>query len=253
MKSLRTLLPVLPALLAAAPLGAQTIAGKVLDRTTGQPVNEATIEALRGSSGDRVAARARSDAQGNFVIVLEDEGQFRIRARRVGYQPSTSLPVQVERRQTVQAEVRISSSEVVLDPLTVTARSVPPRNPRLDREGFYQRERIGFGRFLTRHEIGNMVVTETSTIFRTVPGVQLVPAGGTHYALVLSRGGDNCVPRVLVDLLPIPSTELDTFVRPDHIAGIEVYRGASEIPGRFLGQRNACGLVVIWTDGGEQR
>ncbi|HEX8697191.1 MAG TPA: TonB-dependent receptor [Longimicrobium sp.] len=246
MKSLRTLLPALLATLAAAPLAAQTIAGKVLDRATGQPVNEATVEALRAN--DRVAARARSDAQGNFVIVLDDEGEYRIRARRVGYQPSTSLPVPVERRQTVQTELRISSSEVVLDPLTVTARSTPARSARLDREGFYQRERTGFGRFLTRHEIGNMVVTETSTIFRTVPGVQLVPTGGTHYALVLSRGGVTCVPRVMVDMLTIPASEIDTFVRPEHIAGIEVYRGPTEIPGRFMGQRNGCGLVVIWTE-----
>lgn len=246
MKFLRTLIPAVLALLAAPPLAAQTIAGKVLDRATGQPVNEATIEALRAN--DRVAARARSDAQGNFVLTLDSEGEYRIRARRVGYQPSTSLPVPVAMRQTVQTEIRISSSEVVLDPLTVTARSEPPRSPRLDREGFYQRERMGFGRFLTRHELQNMVVTETTTIFRTVPGVRLIPTGGTRYALVISRGGVQCVPRVMVDNLTIPASEIDTMVRPEQIAGIEVYRGATEIPGRFVGQHNGCGLIVIWTE-----
>jgi TonB-dependent receptor-like protein len=195
-----------------------------------------------------VAERTRSDAQGNFVIVLDDEGEYRVRARRVGYQASTSLPVRVERRQTVQTELRISSNEVVLDPLTVTARSAPPRSTRLDREGFYERERMGFGRFLTRYELRNMAVTETTTIFRTIPGVQVVPMGGTRYSIVISRGGMSCAPRVMVDNLTIPASEIDTFVRAEHIAGIEVYRGPTEIPARYMGQRNGCGLIVIWTE-----
>ena len=31
------------------------------------------------------------------------------------------------------------------------------------------------------------------------------------------------------------------------IEGIEVYTGASDVPGEFAGSNSACGTVVIWT------
>ena len=249
MKSIRTLAPLLLALAAAAPLSAQMLEGTVLDQANNQPVAEAHVEALRPNG--RVAARARTDTAGHFLLQLREAGDYRIRTSRVGYRTATSLPLRVELRQTVAANVQISTSEVVLDPLTVTARSVPPRAPRLDREGFYEREQRGSGHFLTRYEIDQANATESSEIFRTVPGIRLLPAGGAHYRIALSRGGDDCQPRLVVDNLPIATDELDSFVRPEQIAGIEVYRGPSETPARWRGMPGvACGLIVVWTQAG---
>lgn len=245
MKFLRTLLTPLAALLLASPLAAQIVEGKVLDRATGQPVDEAMVEILR--SNGRAASRTRTDAQGNFIVTVMEAGEYRIRASRVGYQTSTSLPLDVELRQTVRADMQISRSEVVLDPLIVTARSTPPRSRTLDREDFYARERRGFGRFITSHEISRMSTTATTSIFSTVAGVRVVPAGGSRYAIVISRGSD-CAPRILVDNMPVQTTDLNDVIRPEHIAGIEVYRGASEIPARWLSLRNSCGLVLIWSN-----
>lgn len=252
MKSLRTVLFALLAAAAASPLPAQVIGGKVLDRASGQPVPEVTVEAV-ATSNNRVVERARTDATGYYVLQLPEAGDYRLRARRVGYQTATTDPVSVDLRETLETEIQIATDQVVLAPLTVRARAQPPRSLTLEREGFYDRERRGFGRFITQHEISSMVVLETSSVFRSIPGVELVPVGGNKFAVAIARGVQKCMPRLVIDDLPAASSDVDNFVRPREIAGIEVYRGGSEVPGRWQGLRNPCGLIVIWTETGARR
>jgi len=244
MKSIRTLFLALLALLAAAPLQAQVVGVRVLDRTTEQPIPEVMVEALRANG--RSVSRARTDREGYAVLELPEGGEWRVRASRVGYQAATSTPVTVELRQTIETVVRISSSEVVLDPLTVTARTQPPRNNALDREGFYERERRGFGKFLTEYEVQRLLSNEASNIFRNVPGLRVV-ANGNRSIVTVSRGTQECIPKMIVDNMPTTAGELDSMVRPEQITGIEVYRGSNEIPSRWNGQANGCGLIVVWT------
>jgi hypothetical protein len=238
------------ALVLAQPLSAQIFGGRVIDKASGQPIKDATVEMMNESN--RVVARARSDGDGFVAFELRQPGAYRVRTSRIGYTTHTSQALQIELRQTVQVDIPMSTGEVTLDSLTVIGRSAPPRRSELDREGFYDRERQGFGRFITAHDIQQRMAIQTSEIFRTVPGMTLIPAGGTRYRLAVTRGGDNCSPSVILDNMPINVTdELDDLVKPQDIAGVEVYRGASEVPGRFLGNRNNCGLVVIWTKRGE--
>jgi hypothetical protein len=240
----------LAALVLARPLAAQIIGGRVMDRASNEPIKDVIVEAL--NTGGRTVNRGRTDKDGFFVFEFREPGVYRIRAQRIGYGTINSDTVRVEMRQTVQVEVKMAAGEVALEPLTVTARSQPPHSRQLDTEGFYERERIGFGRFLTQYEIQQRAPLETSEVFRGVPGVGLIPAGGTHYNIVLTRDG-NCSPKVLVDNMPIDQSDMDNVVKPNDIAGIEVYRGPSEIPARWLGQARSCGLVVIWTRRGEDQ
>jgi carboxypeptidase family protein/TonB-dependent receptor-like protein len=239
----------LAALLVAGPLSAQIIGGRVMDASNNEPVKDVIVEALNADG--RAVQRGRTDKDGFFAFEFRQPGAYRIRTQRIGYTNSTSEPVQVDLRQTVQVEIKLTTGAVALEPLRVTAKTEPPHNRQLEEEGFYQRERIGFGKFLTQYEIAQRQPLETTEVFRGVPGIGLVPAGGSHYNLVLTRGGDNCSPRLLVDNLPIDQTDLDNMVKPQDIAGIEVYRGPSETPARWMGQRSACGLIVIWTRRGE--
>jgi hypothetical protein len=36
-------------------------------------------------------------------------------------------------------------------------------------------------------------------------------------------------------------------IRPDHIAGIEVYTSAVQIPAKYNRTANGCGVVLVWT------
>jgi len=244
MKSIRTVFFTLLALLAAAPLQAQVVGVRVLDRATDQPIPEVMVEALRANG--RSVQRVRTDREGYAVLELPEGGEWRVRASRVGYQAATSTPVTVEMRQTIETVVRIAAGEVVLDPLTVTARTVPPRSPAMEREGFYDRERRGLGKFLTEYEIQRMLSTESSGIFRNVPGLRVVRSGNNSIVTV-SRGGQECIPKMFVDNMGTTAAEIDKLVKPEEIRGVEVYRGSNEIPARWIGQANGCGLIVVWT------
>jgi hypothetical protein len=244
MKSIRTVFFALLALLAAAPLSAQVIGVRVLDRTTDQPIPEVMVEALRGNG--RSVQRVRTDRDGYAVIELPEGGEWRVRASRVGYQAATSTPVTVEMRQTIETVLRISSGEVVLDPLTVTARTQPPRNTAMEREGFYERERRGLGKFMTEYEVQRLLSTESSGIFRNVPGLRVVRSGQRSIVTV-SRGSQECIPKLIVDNMPATGADVDNLVKPEEIRGVEIYRGSNEIPARWIGQANSCGLIVVWT------
>ena len=238
------------ALLLARPLSAQIFGGRVVDKTSGQPIRDAVVEVL--NPANRVVARGRSDGDGFVAFELRQPGAYRVRTSRIGYTTNTSQALQIDERQTVQVDIPLSTGEVTLDSLTVIGRSVPVRLSDLDREGFYDREKMGFGRFITAYDIQQRMAVQTTEIFRAIPGVTLVPTGGTTYRLAMTRGGDNCAPSVILDNMPVNAADaLDDMVKPQDIAGVEVYRGPSETPGRFLGNRNACGLVVIWTKRGE--
>lgn len=238
------------ALLLASPLSAQILGGRVMDKTSNEPIPEAVVEVLNPAG--RSMQRTRTDRDGFFVFELREPGEYRVRTSRVGYQTVTSAGVQVESRQTVQVEVHISTGEVELEPLRVTARSQPPRSAFLEREGFYDRERSGFGIFLTPYELSqHNAATMTSELFRGVAGVNLTPAGPGRYRINMTRSGGSCPPRILLDGSPVADADVDSFVEPQDVNGIEIYRGPSEVPGRWMGQRSSCGLIVIWTKHGE--
>jgi hypothetical protein len=137
--------------------------------------------------------------------------------------------------------------------LTVTARSQPPRSSTLDHEGFYDREKTGFGIYLTPYELSQKHAMHTAELFRGLAGVQVVPTGSQSYSVIMSRGASqNCPPNYVVDGGSVMGGDLDNMVQPQDIEGIEIYRGPSEIPGRWMGMRSACGLIVIWTKRGER-
>jgi hypothetical protein len=240
----------LPALLLSAALHAQMFAGTVKDRSGEGAVKQATVEAL--AANDRVVARARSGDDGAFVLRLRDAGEFRLRVQRLGYRTATSSAVAVASLQTVHVELRISTAELALDPLTVTGHTETPRDPRLDREGFYGRQQMHVGSFVTREQLDRRRPLHSTEALRGIPGVRLQALGGTtHSVALMTRKDGGCVPLLLVDNIVMPGDELDLQIVPQDIAGIEVYRGTSEIPGRYISLASTCGLIVVWSRDGE--
>lgn len=137
--------------------------------------------------------------------------------------------------------------------LDVTVRRPPVRGKLA---GFYRRMERGAGSYVTREEI------EERDPFRLTDVVQLVPGFTTaRYAdgsgrregridrSVTFHELQGCRIQYWLDGMPIPKVtgfDLDD-VPPRDVAGIEVYRGASETPARFQRRGSTCGVVVIWT------
>lgn len=116
--------------------------------------------------------------------------------------------------------------------------------------GFEQRRRtLGFGRFLTEADIARRPVFEVTDLLRNLPGVRVYRQGFDKVLLV--RGGveDWCVPSVWVDdhyIFNMSGDDVDSWVKPSRVAGIEVYVGIST-PAQYQRGLSGCGAIVIWT------
>lgn len=247
----RTLLAAaLLALASAAPAAAQTIRGKVIDAASSAAIPEATVAVL--DARDRTIARMRTVEDGWFELQVREPGTYRLRVQRIGYTTTTSQPLDLGYREVVTVDMKISNTELALEPLTVTARRQPPRLQALERNGFYDRERQGFGSFLVREDMAR--AREMSDALRSLPGVRAIPTANNKYQIVMSRAGGQCNPRILIDNVPVPGGQvIDDVIDPMDVEAVEVYRGSAQVPVMWGGSGGgACGVIAIWTRTGEE-
>lgn len=270
----RTLGTALVALaLSSGPASAQVIRGVLIDDATSFPVPGATIVLL---GVDRpVEKRALSDSLGVFWFQA-DLGDYRLRAERLGYGTTRSLPFRVTALDTVDVEFRISADAVELAPLTVSVGGPPGR------ELFEERMRAGEGVHFTPAMVDSLRPSEyVGEIFRHAEKTWVRWGAGRgedgRYAprpAVFTYLGDGCL-YFVVDRTLVPEPFFGTSfwgvpplseLTPEDLVAIEVYRAWHEVPADFTSQlrirngwerdmlrlvnRKECGLVVIWTDDG---
>ncbi|HEX6368175.1 MAG TPA: carboxypeptidase-like regulatory domain-containing protein [Longimicrobium sp.] len=118
---IRTVLPRLAALavalLAAAPAGAQSVRGHVVE-PAGEPVAGAVVMLL-DEHGRRVAATL-TDAQGGFAVRGGGPGTYSLRAERVGYAHAVSPALPLAQGEAVEQRLVLEPRQVTLEPLLVT-------------------------------------------------------------------------------------------------------------------------------------
>ena len=229
-------------LLVPAAASAQTIEGVVVDDSTRAPIRDVRVE-LVPARGGRPAAQ-RTDSTGVFRFDSVAGGSAVLRFRHPSYTAVDSLAVAVGRGERVEIELRMGHTAVLLEPLIVRARSDEGVG------GFRERMRRGaFGRFVGREQIERHTALRTTDVLRTVPGVQLAP-GNAGTTMILMRGGaGQCLPDVYLDGTRLRQTrdvDVDAFVNPSSLEGVEVYTSAATAPSIYSGS-NACGVVAFWT------
>jgi hypothetical protein len=219
---------------------AQVVRGRLLDAETGVAIAGGTVVLL---TEDSVPVRSGdSDPSGNFLLSAPQPGAYRLQAERLGYRTSTTPPIELEARDTLQVEYRLSTQAVVLQPLTVVT---TPRRLAGPLGGFYERmERGAFGTFISREQIDARHPVYASDLLRTVPGIQLVPTWWGR-TVVLMRGW--CVPQIVLDGMRIRTSSIDDLVSPMDLEGIEIYRSAAEAPAELAGPNANCGVIALWT------
>jgi hypothetical protein len=135
--------------------------------------------------------------------------------------------------------VRLEPLPVPLDTIVSEAAALEEH---LRRTGFLARQRMGFGTFLTREQIGRMHVTDVWEVLRRVPLLEVVePAPGRR--LILMQNG-TCRPQLYLDGMRTPDVE---GVPASFVDGIEIYRHAGDVPVEFSLSGRACGAIVVWT------
>jgi len=213
----------------------------------GNPVIGARVSVL-GSSGE-----VRSLEGGEFMVPSVLGGSTTIEVRAVGYDPyRRSIDIRTGPGRENVIDVHLSRSATTLAPVTVVDRA----NSRLLRSGFDQRRRSAAGRFLDEADLERMRVDRTTSALAQMPGMTTRTASRGTRLFMRDPTGRACSPTVWVDGTPYsPAAEadvdgavdIDMLADPSRIAGIEIYRRASQAPLQFGGtMRTACGVIVIW-------
>ena len=218
--------------------GDATLSGTVIAAVGGRPLGGAQVAITAGP-------QTRANASGEWTLSDAPTGTRMLEVRAVGYYPERRAVNIVAGAPSVR--VALSTLKAVLD----TVRIVADRLKGRDRTGFEERRRrSGSGRFLTPEDIARRQLSVTSDIFRFVPGLIMErnPQGETP---ILMRGmvEDVCYPAFYLDgayMKDLSAEDIDGWVHPKEIAGIEVYAGAG-LPPQFQRGQTGCGSIVIWT------
>jgi hypothetical protein len=167
-----------------------------------------------------------------------------LEVRAVGYYPERRAVDVVAGAAPIR--IALSTMKAVLDTVRVTARL----NDRLA-TGFAERRRIGVGRFLGPDDVARRRPIVTSDLFRAVAGLHLErdPLGETQVTMRDPFAG-RCFPAVYLDGHymggALIADDIDSWVRPSEIAGIEIYV-AGTVPPQYSPALGGCGSIVIWT------
>ena len=108
------------AVLLAAPLRAQAVAGELVDRAGGKPVPGALVVLLDEQGVQR--ARAMTTAAGAFLVRAPAAGRYRLRAERVGFASTTSPLLDLAVDQTVRYRLEAAEEVVRLEAVAAQGR-----------------------------------------------------------------------------------------------------------------------------------
>lgn len=219
-----------------------TVNGKVLD-AAGRAVAGAELT-IPGSP-----IRVETDDSGEFRLKNVPAGDLKVRVRRLGFRPDTSM-INVLAGQAVPFLISLQPLPLILSPVTILGKHYSGRLA-----AFYQRRDRGMGHYYTREEIEKRNPANTTDLLRTIPGVRLQPLGFGRQTLRFR--GARCPPLVWIDGSPLGAGEFDIDNVPSRsIEAIEIYTGIAALPSEFTAgptTTTSCGTIVIWSRQGEPR
>jgi hypothetical protein len=223
-----------------------TVRGTVVSLDN-QPVKGARVEAPMWG----VAVVTKDD--GTFNLEGIPTGTQLIIVRHIGFEVER-VSVNVTSRQPIEVRVTLGPSVNVLDPVLVTARA----NYALDKNGFTARQRSGWGKYFTREQIQKRNPYNLTDFLSDLPSVHVVHGlGGAsiqsdRVGSVFGGTAGGCA-HIWVDGFEWRIAEpgdIDTFVSPRDIIGLEVYR-PSEAPAQYLPPYDPkCPpsvVILVWT------
>jgi hypothetical protein len=212
------------------------------------------------SAAGNPVAGARVEIPVSAVSTLtRDDGAFYLAGVRTGTEvlvarslsfATAAEAINVTSRQPIDVIVTLPDKVNVLDPVLVTAR----REYALDKAGFSARKRAGGGYFFTRQDIDRRRPNNITDMLKNLPMLGVSSQrGGT---VITSRRGvtsmyspvRSCT-RVFIDGFEwrdMGPGDLDMFVNPEDVIGLEVYR-PEDVPSQFRRVNQNCVAVVVWT------
>jgi hypothetical protein len=223
--------------------------GVVTDVETQRP-----LEGVRVRVAD-VFLDGLTGEDGRFSFASVPPGRHAVDFSSLGYASRVDTIV-VAAGSTSDARVAMALDPVEMEPISVV---VERRDLGLEARGFYERRRLTTGEFIDREAIESQKPMVVTDLFSRINGAQLRmanPLDPLSRAIILTRSrgdlGGPCYPSVFVDGTRVhvggdTPAMLNQIVNPDHVAGIEIYKGGASMPMEYGGPHAACGVIVIWT------
>ena len=249
------LLAPIPALMAQGTATAR-LRGSLVDAATQAPIAGARV--VIAATGRFVA----TDSTGRFDLAEIPSGVIRFFVTADGY-PRTTFVLAFARGEVMEQRFELEAAATTAaasDPAAAPSRGrgeAQPLAPSITTaeasrgvryEDFERRVKTGRGQYVTRQVIEARGYNNLGDATRGMRGVN-VECGGPRGCLIkMARTSPGCYPQYVVD--GRPDNAFGPYIAIRDIEGLEVYTGASDVPGEFAGTDAACGVVVIWTVSG---
>ena len=205
----------------------------LVDDETGEPVQGASVKVKN------VETAWMTDQLGKVQVDNLPAGRVEVQLRAVGFRPRNDY-VNIQADQVIDHRFGLAFSGDQMPEIVVTARREKLSGRYQD---FHRRLASGNGFFMMWDEIEKKGYSRLGDALRNVRGVRVVCQ--THSCVIQMARSDNCPPAAVF----VDGREADDFGPNTPIGdvyGIEVYRGAGEMPAEFAGT-GGCGAVVLWT------
>jgi len=222
--------------LGPAPAAAQaTLRGRVRDSEFGQGLAGATIRIRQ------VPGPVHADSLGHFVVEGLPAGATVVTIEVLGYAVGV-FPIVMPASGTVEGDFPVDFTGHELPAVVVEARAVRLLPRYVD---FEQRRHRNLGAYLRWDELEQRGYSSVGDALRSVRGVRIRCNQQTFECFAVMVRSPQCQPTWWIDGVQVSSFHENTPIRD--VYGIEVYRGAGEIPGEYAGSDAACGVIVVWT------
>jgi hypothetical protein len=150
---------------------------------------------------------------------------------------------------------------IAMTPLAVRLSAVQvlgtQMSSKLELRGFYDRMRdvergINRGYFITPEDLERRKPNFITQMLEGYPSIRVDAMHGQHFAVL--RGTGNCPMTVYLDgvriigkLNPRAEEPVNLVVKPNEIAGAEIYPRGVGAPPQYQELNGSCGIVLIWT------
>ncbi len=218
-------------------LGNGKLSGTVVAVNSGRPLAGAQVAITNGP-------QTRANERGEWTLADAPAGTRTLEVRAVGYYPARQTVDVIDGAAPVR--VALATFKSVLDTMKVIADYDRFSNF----AGFRERSRSGLGRFFTGADLAKRQVIVTTDLFRNMQGV-FVDSDSDLEQRITMRGvfTERCEPAVYLNgtlMMGMNMSEIDAFVRPKDVVGIEVY-SQTQAPPQFQPGLSGCGSLVFWT------
>ncbi len=249
----RRLLLFVPVALLSQPLGAQSVAqgatlrGRILDAVSGAPLVGATVAATT------TGVSARTDSAGRYRIDGLKVGIHRFLVSAVGYTRG-SVTLAFAQREVMERDLELdplgralSAEDSAKAQLLATVPVTAPMAAGRRFDDFERRRATGRGQYITRAQLEEGYFGTLQDAMRPLRGIRYSCAGSTCL-VQMARAPLGCSPDYVID--ERVDNTFGPLVPVRDIQAIEVYTGASDVPGEFAGTNAGCGVIVVWTTNG---